>query len=268
MIAFAESRFNCSQNELMNDNSPLRKLLPDARIDIWIFDLDSSWSLELNFDNLLSDDERSRAGSYVFPKDASRFMLCRTMLRLGLAGYLQQVPRTISLASNCHGKPRLVDHPELHFNVSHSDRLGLIAFTTVGEVGIDAERMQRDVEALEIARTCFTKNESALVAAAQTPREQTSIFLNLWTRKEAVLKAAGYGISHGVDLVDVSQPPMGQIRLINAPGDLTESCWRVDDLKLVDGFVGAVAAPSGDWIVRNRTVNIEDAIQEIGSKNF
>ena len=145
----------------MNDNSPLRKLLPDASIDIWIFDLDSSWSLELNFDNLLSDDERSRAGSYVFPKDASRFMLCRAMLRLGLAGYLQQVPRTILLASNCHGKPRLVDHPELHFNVSHSDRLGLIAFTTVGEVGIDAERMQRDVEALEIARTCFTKNESA-----------------------------------------------------------------------------------------------------------
>jgi 4'-phosphopantetheinyl transferase len=252
----------------MNDNSPLRKLLPDASIDIWIFDLDWPLNPEVNCGNLLSNDERIRAGSYVFPKDTSRFMLCRAMLRLGLAGYLQLDPQKISLASNCHGKLRLVDHPELHFNVTHSDGLGLIAFTTVGEVGIDAERIQRDVEALEIARVCFTRNESALVAAAQTPREQTSVFLSLWTRKEAVLKAAGFGISHGVDLVDVSQPPMGQVRLFNAPGDLTESWWRVDDLKLVDGFIGAVAAPSGDWTIRNRMVNIEDALHGIGFKNF
>jgi 4'-phosphopantetheinyl transferase len=88
------------------------------------------------------------------------------MLRLGLAGYLKTTPQKIVLVTNPHGKPCIAEGPALHFNVSHSGGLGAIAFTTIGEVGIDVEAIQRDVEALEIATANFTRNEAAMVAAA------------------------------------------------------------------------------------------------------
>jgi len=247
----------------MNDGSPLRKLQPEAGIEIWMIDLDRSSIPGVNLNDILSTEERSHAERYIFPRDAFRFRYCRAMLRLGLASYLHETPQKITLATNCHGKPRLADHSALYFNVSHSAGLGLIAFTSVGEVGIDVETIQRDVEALDIASANFTRNEAALIAAAQTPQEQTDIFLRFWTRKEAVLKAAGCGILRGLDMVDVSQESVNLERLSGAPDEITRCCWRVRDLEPIDGFAGAVAAPAGDWSIRQRRIRYEDAINAL-----
>jgi 4'-phosphopantetheinyl transferase len=245
----------------MNEGFPLRKLLPAAVIDVWTIDLDRPLSPGANLDGILSIEERNRADRYLFPRDASRFRLCRAMLRLGLAGYLERAPQKIALTTNGHGKPCVAERSALHFNVSHSGGLGLIAFTTAGEVGVDVEAMRCDVGALEIASAHFTKTEAALIAAAPTPEEQASVFLHLWTRKEAVLKAAGFGLLGGLDGVDVSGGPLNLVRLGDATDDSGESCWRVQDLELIDGFAGAVAAPAGNWSVVERPVRYEDAIR-------
>jgi 4'-phosphopantetheinyl transferase len=249
----------------MNEDSLLRKLPLEATIDIWRIDLDSESNSGLNLDEILSTEERNRAERFLFPRDAFRFRFCRAMLRLGLALYLQETPQKIALATNRHGKPRLADSSALHFNVTHSDGLGLIAFTRVGEVGIDVEAVQRDVEALDIASAHFTRNETALIAAAQKPQEQTRIFLRLWTRKEAVLKAAGCGILRGLNTVDVSEQPVSLVRLGGAPEETTGDCWRVQDLEQIDGFAGAVAALPGDWSILQRCVRYEDAINGLGA---
>jgi 4'-phosphopantetheinyl transferase len=243
----------------MNKGFPLRKLPPEATIEIWLIDLDRKLNFGVNLDNILSTEERDRAGRFIFPRDAGRFRLCRAMLRLGLSAYLQTALQKIELATTPHGKPFLANHSELHFNVTHSNGLGLIAFTTVGEVGIDVEAIQRGVEVLDIAAANFTKNEAAQVAAARTPQEQTSIFLSFWTRKEAVLKAAGCGLRHGLDAVDVSQQPLNQLALSGAPNESAGVCWRVQDLVQIDGFAGAVAAPSGNWSIQQRRVSYEEA---------
>lgn len=244
----------------MNEGSPPYKLPPEAGIEIWMIDLDRSLNPRVNLNDILSVEERNYAERYIFPRDAFRFRHCRAMLRLGLASYLHEAPREIKLTTNYHGKPRLADHSALYFNVSHSDGLGLIAFTSVGEVGIDVETIQRDVEAVNIAIANFTRNEAALIAAAQTPQEQTGIFLRFWTRKEAVLKAAGCGILRGLDMVDVSQESVNLERLSGAPDEITRCCWRVQDLEPIDGFAGAVAAPAGDWSILQRRISYEDAI--------
>jgi 4'-phosphopantetheinyl transferase len=209
--------------------------------------------------------ERSRAERYIFARDARRFKLCRAMLRLGLARYLRVAPQSILLTVNCHGKPHLAEASALHFNVTHSGGLGMIAFTTVGEVGIDAEAIQRDIEALDIASANFTKNEAAMIAAARTPQEQASLFLRFWTRKEAVLKAAGCGIPRGLDTVDVSQQPVNLVRFSSPPDHIAACCWRVQDLESIDGFTVAVAAPAGDWSIQLRPVCYEDAINEVAA---
>lgn len=100
-----------------------------------------------------------------------------------------------------------------------------------------------------------------MIAAAATPAEQASVFLRLWTRKEAVLKAAGCGLLGGLDGVDVSQEPLSPVTLRGATDESAESCWRVQDLEPIDGFAGAVAAPAGNWLVLQRPVRFEDAVR-------
>ena len=120
----------------------------------------------------------------------------------------------------------------VRFNVTHSEGLGLIAFSIASEVGIDVETIGRDVEMLELAAANFTTNEAAMVAAAQTEDEQARFFFRLWTRKEAVLKAAGCGIANGLKGVDVSCERLNRIgvrvRLKKPPestGVLTILLW-------------------------------------------
>jgi 4'-phosphopantetheinyl transferase len=249
----------------MNEAFPLPGLPPRTTIDVWRLDLDRPVE-NANLGDILSAEERNRADRFVFGKDAARFRLCRAMLRMGLAWYLDKAPREIALTEGWRGKPCLAELSGLYFNVSHCDGLGLIAFTTVGEVGIDVEAVQRDVEALDIARSNFTKREAAMIAAAGTPEEQAMVFLRLWTRKEAVLKADGCGILDGLDSVDVSQPLANPVVLRGGQDEIGESCWQVRDLEGIDGFAGAIAAPPGDWSVMQWPIRCEDAIRRFAAR--
>jgi len=242
---------------------PLSKLPPQATIDVWVIDLDRPLSSGANLDNLLSIQERNRAARFAFERDSLRFRLCRAMLRLGLGWYLQRSPRDIELAAGAWGKPFLTDGSELRFNVTHSEGLGLIAFTTVGEVGIDVESLDRPVDAVDIASTYFSRSELAMIADGTTLRERVRKFLCLWTRKEAVLKAAGYGIAFGLDTVDVSQNPASGVRLSGTQGKIAGTHWAVRDLEPINNFVGAVAAPPGDWLTQQWQIRYEDALDRI-----
>jgi 4'-phosphopantetheinyl transferase len=244
----------------MNEGFPILKMPSETTIDIWLIDLDSPLNPGVHLDKFLSLEERNRAERYIFARDAHRFTRCRAMLRLGLACYLAKTPASITFASNPYGKPRLAEPSALHFNVTHSGGLGLIAFATAGEVGVDVEAIRSNTGALEIASEHFTKNEAAMIAAAPTPQEQASTFLRFWTRKEAVLKAAGCGLLMRLDLVDVSQAHLNLVRLDDSAGGSAETYWRVQDLDLMDGFTGAVAAPAGTLKVQQRRVRYEDLI--------
>jgi 4'-phosphopantetheinyl transferase len=253
----------------MNEEFPQPGMPPEMTIDVWRIDLDRPLEIAVNLGDILSDEERARAERFVFARDASRFQLCRAMLRVGLGWYLGRVPSRIALTTGWRGKPGLAEPCGLYFNVSHCERLALIAFTTVGEIGIDVEAFQRDVEALEIATADFTAVEAAMIAAAGTRQEQISIFLRLWTRKEAVLKAAGGGLLDGLNSADVSRDPPGVVRLGKDAGG--ESRWLVRDLGGIDGFAGAVAAPPGgwpgqEWSIREWPIRCEDALHRLAAR--
>ena len=231
----------------MSDVFPDPELPPENAVDVWVIEQDRLAALPINFEALLSAPERERAGRFVKARDTERFKVCRAMLRLGLAWYLHLGPREVVLTTGRRGKPRLLGNSPLHFNVTHSDGLALIAFTAVGDVGIDVEIPGRDVEALEIASAYFTENETARIAAAGAEGEQASTFLRFWTRKEAVLKAAGLGIAEGLNMIDVSgEPP----RLVQLGGEGADALWLVQDIEGIDGVIGAVAAPPGNWSIR------------------
>lgn len=184
------------------------------------------------------------------------------MLRLGLSWYLGNDPREVALTTGVRGKPRLAEASPLHFNVTHSDGLALIAFTTIGEIGVDVEAVDRRVESLDIANSNFTRKEAAIIASAGSPDEQAKIFLRFWTRKEAVLKAAGGGLLYGLDSVDVSGEPPGVVDL--AVG--ARSRWLVRDLAGVDGYAAAIAVSPGDWKVREWQFGCGEAMVRVAAE--
>jgi 4'-phosphopantetheinyl transferase len=90
-----------------------------------------------------------------------------------------------------HGKPYLLNHPEFHYNLSHSGRYVVIAVSSA-PVGIDVEQISS--LNLDIAQMCFSALEHSDLLSK--PKElQINYFFDLWTIKESYLKLYGVGLS-------------------------------------------------------------------------
>ncbi len=100
----------------------------------------------------------------------------------------------IELEINEHGKPSLKNHPEIHFNLSHS---GDVAILTVSdtECGVDIESTQRPHEAMGVANRFFSRNEYAAMMLSANPNEA---FCRLWTLRESYVKMRGKGFAIGL----------------------------------------------------------------------
>lgn len=99
------------------------------------------------------------------------------------------------IQTGAHGKPFFPAYPELHFNLSHCQRLAVCGLDS-HPLGIDAE----PIRALRpgVLRRAFSPEERTLVEAAAYPDEA---FFRLWTKKESLVKALGIGISYPLHTV-------------------------------------------------------------------
>ena len=228
---------------------PRGELPPQGIIDIWVVPLSSSAEESVELDSVLSSDERRRATHFRFIRDAARFRERRAALRIGLSRYLDQPASELVLTTGVFGKPRLAGESPLRFNLAHSQDLAVMAFTTVGEVGIDLEAVTgTEIPVESIATAYFTPEEAALVRQERPIDAQARTFFRLWARKEAVLKAAGCGLSSPLDSIDVASGNFASVRTGLDAG--IDSRWRVEDLELGLDFIGAVAGPAHDWLIR------------------
>jgi len=96
---------------------------------------------------------------------------------------------TVEVDHNDKGAPYLPSHPEWHISISHCRTAVAVAVDGHKPVGIDIESRRKINNSL-IERVCTADELAAL--CDNTDREMT--FLQLWTRKEAVLKCRGTGI--------------------------------------------------------------------------
>ena len=98
------------------------------------------------------------------------------------------------------GKPFLVGHPDIHFNISHSGETAVCAIESV-PVGVDIECAPEKLD-LELVNAIFSTSEAALIKASLCPAME---FALLWTRKESLLKCTGEGLcSTSEELRDLS----------------------------------------------------------------
>lgn len=99
---------------------------------------------------------------------------------------------------NEHGKPSLVGHPEIHFNISHC-KAGIAVAVSDAPIGIDIESYREAHESL--VRYTMNDEECRLIMASDDP---IRTFTEYWTRKEAVFKLRGTGIMT-VEIKDLLQ---------------------------------------------------------------
>lgn len=129
----------------------------------------------------------------------------------------------------------------IQFNLAHSQDLALVAVTRLGPVGVDVEQLQPINDAAELGRQFFSERESTILDALPIA-ERPAAFFNLWTRKEALLKATGEGIGHLLHRVEVSclnNEPARFLALPGSAGELDE--WALHALAPAPGFVAALA---------------------------
>jgi len=219
-------------------------------IHVYIVQLETSATKTEACERSLNPIEAHRASRFYSDTMRRRWVVGRGRLRQILAEHTGLVPEQIEFEERAKGKPMLragSSPTPLYFNLSHSCALALIALSDWGELGIDVEFESALPSWPAVAERVFTYEERAQINAAATDERQ-HLFYRCWTRKEAVIKATGEGLSANLTSFAVSVDR--DARLLKWPdGDVSE--WHLAHIEPAAEYVGALAIR---WSVAPRIV--------------
>ena len=140
-------------------------------------------------------------------------------LRRILARAAACAPDDLVLDAEPGGKPLVAaPDPQIHFSLSHTQGLAVVAVTRGCRVGVDVEHVSGRERWPSLAERWFTEAEREGVDSLEA-------FLRVWVRKEALVKGTGDGLG-GIRRVDGTAPPEG---------------WTLRDLAAPAGYVAALA---------------------------
>ena len=164
---------------------------------VWLVQLTDAPAIQSRLTSLLSAEERTRLERLRQREDQERFLVGRGLLRTLAGAHLGIPPEHVKLNHGPLGKPFVISPDQaltLHFNVSHSGKLVLLAFHPVHEVGVDVEQVRPGHDYEAVARRTFPAGEYHDWIALP-PEKRLTGFFRAWTRHEAGLKALGRGIA-------------------------------------------------------------------------
>jgi 4'-phosphopantetheinyl transferase len=209
---------------------------------LWRVDLDAFEGVQ----DVCTEEERNAAQRFRFPQLRRRALAARHALRTVLGAAMACDPRSLAIKPGAFGKPRLASPaPAWHFNLSHSQGLGLIGLRRAGPVGVDIEvLMDRNADQALLVQRLFTQAEQCEWRAAPDA-DRIRLFLSAWTRKEACLKALGTGLALEAKAVDAGCAPAPRLVRMQAAGTTGEVCvWSI----AVDvPALAAVAVTDTEW---------------------
>jgi len=210
------------------------------------------WRASLNAkalpDDVLDNEERAKAARFVKEEHRTRYAMAQTILRHLLGRYTGLDPKAVAFTRGPQGKPYL-PQSSLQFNITHSGDLLLAAFCTGQEVGVDVEKVEPKRPVLSLARRYYTPSELDWLKTLDDA-VQARAFFQLWTLKEAFLKARGTGLSGGLNTFEYRISHLAPPELLwtkpehGAPGDWSSITLNADEdyaaALVVTGTLGAV----------------------------
>ena len=234
---------NCYSGEIWQHPIDLPRLDKD-RVHVWRAKLDLSDPEVDRLASVLSADELARANRFRFPRHRRRFIVARGILRQLLGNYLDIEPKNLRFSYGDRGKPQLKDLDgliPLQFNLSHSQEYALYGFTYHHLIGVDLEYLRKMPDLIKIARRFFSNREYDLLVEASN-EARAKLFFQLWTAKEAYLKAIGTGIADSLADVDIDIDEVLSPRLLAIKGDkLAAAKWSLCSCIPATGYIASVA---------------------------
>lgn len=170
---------------------------------LWYFLLNGRttiWLLQ-DFESIVSSAELDHSAKYSTSQARESYLINRVFARTILSQYCEVNPQSWDFQFNSLGKPEVaapVAWQSLRFNLSNTDGLVTCAVALGRDIGVDAEPTNGPIEAAEVAVQYFSPSETAALGALSAEDRQCR-FYELWTLKEAYLKARGLGLSVPLD---------------------------------------------------------------------
>ncbi|WP_232662269.1 4'-phosphopantetheinyl transferase family protein [Pseudonocardia sp. TRM90224] len=199
--------------------------------------------------DLLDAHERDRLSRFRQPIDSARYLAAHSLTRIVLAGMLGLDAAAITFDRTCrcgkqHGKPVLADRPTPAFSMTHAGDLVGVAVHSAA-VGIDVEQIRELPDLAGMAEHVCSPAE--LAAGIPDP----GAFFTAWTRKEALLKATGDGLSTPMSTITLDARGVREWVGEGAP---SAPMW-LRDLRPAAGYPAAVAGFGAEPAVEERDGN-------------
>jgi 4'-phosphopantetheinyl transferase len=194
-------------------------------------------------DETLSQDERDRAARFHFERDQIRFINAHAALREILSRETNTPPRMLEFHMNEYGKPALANDAGVQFNLSHSQDKGLLAVARGIKLGVDIEALRANFDVVELAARFFAPREVERV------KNEPARFFEIWTRKEAFIKAIGMGVSFPLQEFDVCEE---RVKVYPSAKQYTLEEWFVQSFEPTMGYIAAVATNAAEFQLQER----------------
>jgi len=174
---------------------------------------------------VLSADERAQYQRFHFARDARDYAAAHALLRHALSRDGHRAPADWIFDKTPLGKPFLRNPLDAApaFSLSHTRGLVACAVTHGADVGVDVEGIDRDVDSADIASRFFSPQEAAHLMALDDETRRGRFF-ELWTLKEALVKALGIGMGASLHHLAFTVSAAG-IRL-EAPPEIDPGAWE------------------------------------------
>ena len=191
-------------------------------------------------DVALNTEDAERAARFRFPEDRARMIAGRWLLGQCLSRFFGVAAGPIDLIYTSRGRPELARIPEIAFSISHTGDLVAVALAHGARVGIDLERTDRKIDSAGLVTHVLSAQECVKFQAL-SEAEKIPAFFQVWTAKEAWLKARGVGISEGLRELSVPFEFDLEVRaLAGIKSETGPQAWQLQGLPVPEGYAGNV----------------------------
>ncbi|MGF6813077.1 4'-phosphopantetheinyl transferase [Paraburkholderia sp. Clong3] len=215
---------------------------------------------------VLNDEERALAAHFIRHEDAIGYAATRAALRHALAARVGLPAFQLRFERDSAGRPRLAPTQsaavaKIDFNVSHSKQHALIALSAERRVGVDIEIRDADLNWQTLANVALAGSEEVRIATLPA-HLQLDAFYDVWTAKEALLKALGIGITGEMTWFSVLGKLSGEpmVRLVDERATGADGLTEFDAVwcKVRDGYAACLAwsRETGDQVRMSATSRV------------
>ena len=180
---------------------------------------------------VLSDEEKQRQSRFHFSRHRHQYLVTRALIRTLLSHHTDHAfpPAHWQFGENDYGRPHVTNLPSgcaLQFNISHTEKMVVIALSNDSEIGVDVEYLNKDRNFMGLAKSSFSPEEQSDLYELDEEKRKDR-FYDLWTLKEAYIKAKGMGLAIPLDQFSFSFEGEDNLRFHAQPSLAEdESLWR------------------------------------------